>query len=639
MGHREAARHACTFRRRGHFRHCRRFGRSRRFGRRGRFAALRHGKAARHIHAFGHRETAGLRCGRRLRFAAAVSVAAPAHAAKAAHTAAHAAAHGTHIGKIQRVGAHLFAAAGQLIAHTLRTQFSVLLHGFNSQIKFLQRAESRGILRHVRREHRRHARDLIFKPAAGEILVNELLIHFMIGRDAFFAVKDPAHHRTVVARAAAHRRIDGRIDRALRAAALEGAKGQIVIPGDHGKHAVFFIQIIIVHHHAGVAVAVLQEVMHNEIADHRILIHSRQISRAELFQRFDQPRLIVLRHVCLGAGEDGVIAGRIIIHILQLGAAAAHAKAAEHAHIRHFHAFGPFKAARGHLAHIGHFAHIGHLAHVRHAAHIGHLTHVGHAAAKHLREVKAAEGLTLPIGSLSGVFLRSVFLFFFRLGHEIFHAEVASVAAAAAEVHGIGLIQFAVIAAVIAAQEALLHTLNGQIRAEGFAVHTDLHKAAQGRSHAHLAHQRVGQIILHVGVVVNEVIEAQLIQPVIGFARLIVVKLNFEAVAVVAVGRNGRKRGVSLAADGDVFVAFSVDHHRAGSIFLILAGFKEALPVVHHNIDGMHIALIKKPVFITDSVIRFDPSRARRSHISARRRQRQRQYQTADTLNVLMPQH
>ena len=61
-----------------------------------------------------------------------------------------------------------------------------------------------------------------------------------------------------------------------------------------------------------------------------------------------------------------------------------------------------------------------------------------------------------------------------------------------------------------------------------------------------MAHHLIGQIILHIGVVLNDIIQTELIQSVIGVGTVKAVEFNFEAVAVIAVGLHLSQGGVAL---------------------------------------------------------------------------------------------
>ncbi len=148
--------------------------------------------------------------------------------------------------------------------------------------------------------------------------------------------------------------------------------------------------------------------------------------------------------------------------------------------------------------------------------------------------------------------LRELFKLLSELFAEGIHVEIASVSSTAAEGKAVGLVQLAVVVSVVALEEAVLYCFYRQIKSPRFAVYVDLRKAAQRRGDAHLVHERVGEIVLHEGLILNEVVQAELIQSVIRSAGLILVKLDLEAVAVISVGCDGRKRGVSLGTQSDV---------------------------------------------------------------------------------------
>lgn len=78
------------------------------------------------------------------------------------------------------------------------------------------------------------------------------MVQFGVG----FIRQNPAPHGAVFAGAAGYRGVDWRVDRAHRVRGAERAKAEVVIPRDHGKLAVFFVKVIVVDHHAGIAVVV-----------------------------------------------------------------------------------------------------------------------------------------------------------------------------------------------------------------------------------------------------------------------------------------------------------------------------------------------------------------------------------------------
>ena len=87
----------------------------------------------------------------------------------------------------------------------------------------------------------------------------------------------------------------------------------------------------------------------------------------------------------------------------------------------------------------------------------------------------------------------------------------------------------------------------------------------------------------------------------IGFPAVVVVKLDFEAVALAAKLPDRGKGRISLRAGGNIFIRFAIDDHCAGLIFLVLAAFNERVPVVHHDIDRVYPRRVKKPRLITES--------------------------------------
>ena len=76
------------------------------------------------------------------------------------------------------------------------------------------------------------------------------------------------------------------------------------------------------------------------------------------------------------------------------------------------------------------------------------------------------------------------------------------------------------------------------------------------------------------------------------------IKFQLEAVPAAPQGGNHAQGGVSLGPDPHVLIGLPVDDRRAGGVFLILAGFDEAVPVVHDNIQGVYPGGIEQPGLI-----------------------------------------
>ena len=215
-------------------------------------------------------------------------------------------------------------------------------------------------------------------------------------------------------------------------------------------------------HGAGVAVKIQDEIVRHEIADHHVHIHGGGgIFAAEGLQGGDEAGFVSLRAGGLGVVKNVGVAVGVVVDVLQehVGAAAAAGKIA--------------------AAHVGRAA----------GEAVGHLP-VGEAGG----------------GVRSGVFRcvrRCVFRCVLR---RIRHGEVLAVAAAAAHFGAVGLIQLAVVAAVAALQEGLLHSFHRQIKPPVLAVHGEVGVAAQGGGHTHLLHHLIAKVVLHIGVVLNDIV-------------------------------------------------------------------------------------------------------------------------------------
>ena len=105
--------------------------------------------------------------------------------------------------------------------------------------------------------------------------------------------------------------------------------------------------------------------------------------------------------------------------------------------------------------------------------------------------------------------------------------------------------------------------------------------------HAEITHHLIGEVVLHIGIVLNDVVETELIQAVVADRTVIVVKLNFKAVSVVSIAGHLGQRGIALGPDGYVVIALVVDDHRAQFVLLVGTALQEPLPIIHNDVDGV----------------------------------------------------
>ena len=168
---------------------------------------------------------------------------------------------------------------------------------------------------------------------------------------------------------------------------------------------------------------------------------------------------------------------------------------------------------------------------------------------------------------------------------------------AAAERQAVRLVQFA-LGHAVAFEEPFFDALHRQIQAPRLAVDAQLHEAAQRRWHAHAVHQCIRQIILHHRSVLNQVVQAQLVKAMVRHALHIVVKLHLEGIARRTQRRHGRQGSIAFGADGDASVLLAVDGDAAFHVGFGCRRINQLIPIVHCDVDGMHIALVKQQVFI-----------------------------------------
>ena len=594
-----------------------------------------------------------------------------------------AAAHGAHVGEIQISGLYSTFVSCQLAADCLSAQGDKFAKGLDACVELLCRAEFGGVLLHVRANHFSRLRDQSFQFAVCEPALDEFREQLVILLGIAFVGEDPADHGPVV-QVAVDRFVDEGVDRGGGVAGLEGAEGQVVVPGDHAELAVLLVQIVVVDHAAGIAVAVDDEIVDHEVAKDLVHIQDRfqVFIGAELLQGGNQPLLIGGGDLGLGVVEDVGVAVRIIVDILQLHVVAAHAAGAAPVVLSAGEARLPAGEAlpgslppAGEAALLAAFAGLAGELTAGEAALLaafaglaGELT-AGEAAllaafAGLAGELTAGEaallaafaagiafltaaGAAFPLGrglaagssAFCGLGLRVGLSFGVAAEAEVeiqvVKIEILAVAAAAAEAHAVRLVELAGVGAVVPGQEAVLHALHGQIEAPVLAIHRQIRIGAEGSVGPEVRHQPITQVILHHGVVLDQVVQAELIKTVQGFAGLVVVEFQLEAVALTAHGLHGGQGGVALSADGDVRVLSPVHHHSAGCVLLVLAVLYEAVPIVHHDVDPVDIARIEQRALIFYRLCRDSEAQRAAKHEEDRQHQGQGDSGKTDLVNML----
>ena len=304
--------------------------------------------------------------------------------------------------------------------------------------------------------------------------------------------------------------VDGRVDHAGRVAAVHAAEGQVIVPGDQVQRALRLIEVVVVRHGAAEAVLVDREDVHGHVQKQVVDIHDllEVLARGDALERGHHPLMILLARVGDFAFPDGRVAVQIVVRIVQVGPAGAHAREA---------------APPGREIRLARLA-----VPVRGLAKIGRAvrridTRVRHAFAAKIAPIRQVIGVET-------VHIRQI----------IRRKATVSARLAAAHVHALGLVELAVIHAVIAQQEALLHRLERQVQAPVLAVDRDAGVIVQGRVRAQEGEHVVDQRFLHAGRVGVVVVQDQLVQAIAGLAVHIMVELQLETVAVgIRVAGNG----------------------------------------------------------------------------------------------------
>ena len=174
----------------------------------------------------------------------------------------------------------------------------------------------------------------------------------------------------------------------------------------------------------------------------------------------------------------------------------------------------------------------------------------------------------------------------------VFHFEILAVSSATAHVHAVGLVKLSD-TFVVAERKRILNRFHRQIKPPILTVHGDVNKAAKGGGNTELVHHCVDEKVLHIGVVLNDIVEHQLVKPVVGGVFVVVVELNLEAVTLTLHRPDTRKRGVALGTYRHVSVRLTVNDHGTGRIFLVLAGLDKAVPIVHNDVKGVNTGVVE----------------------------------------------
>ena len=97
----------------------------------------------------------------------------------------------------------------------------------------------------------------------------------------------------------------------------------------------------------------------------------------------------------------------------------------------------------------------------------------------------------------------------------------------------------------------------------------------------------------------NQIVQTELIQSIIGLSRLIMVKFQLQTVSLTAHHTHIGKRRISLAADSDVVQPFAVNDDGTAEIVFTLTIVEKFLPGIHQNIQIMYAGHVKQPLFIS----------------------------------------
>ena len=483
----------------------------------------------------------------------------------------------------------------QLPGHALRPEQAELPEGVHAGLKLLVGAELGGVLLHIGSDEGLHLVQHLSKVSTIEVLCKKLREILVVKLCVGLVGEDPGQHGPGLHRPAGDRVVDGVVHQGGGIILiLEAAEGQVVVPGDHGQPTVLLVEVVVVDHGAGIAVEVADKVVDHEVADHLIHVHHllNILPRVEPLQGGDEAVPVLVGDVGLGVVEDVLVAVVVVVGVDERDVVAAHGE----------------------------------------AAHAASSAPAGKVLCEVLRrlpipgQLQILRGREVPAGGV----LRRL---------PVVHVKTAAIAPAAAHIYAVWLVELAVIAAVIPLQEGLLHPLHRQVQTPVLTVDGDVDIAAQGRGHAEPPHHLVGEVVLQIGVVLDDVVQAQLVQTMVGQAAVVVVKLDLEAVAVVAVVFHLGQGGVALGPDGHVGVGLPVDDHGAVGVLLAGAGLQESVPVVHNDVKGMDRSGVEEPVLVSHGRGGGLDAQTLPVHEDHRQEHRQGHGPAADPVDILVGGH
>ena len=126
------------------------------------------------------------------------------------------------------------------------------------------------------------------------------------------------------------------------------------------------------------------------------------------------------------------------------------------------------------------------------------------------------------------------------------------------------------LAAEVPVKEAVAQILHRQVQSPILAVDRQPHLARQRGRHPKAPEERIAEGILHIRGVAEQIVQAQLVQAVIGLPLFELTEVQPEAVALAArIIRDIIEAGIPLRGEGDVFNALAVDADRC--VYLVLS--------------------------------------------------------------------
>ena len=199
----------------------------------------------------------------------------------------------------------------------------------------------------------------------------------------------------------------------------------------------------------------------------------------------------------------------------------------------------------------------------------------------------------------------------------------------------IRLVQLSVISSIIALHKGFLRFFHCQEQSPGLAVDRYPGITAERRGHSHILHHVIGNPGFHIAVVLKRRIQGKFIQTIITSVG-IMVKLHLQTVAVQTILFGQPPGIIALYPQPHVGKTLAVNDNGTGLIFFLCSRIQKSLPVLQHQIHGMHPGRIKQPRFISRRHIGGGQSQLRAVHKQKGHGNCRRHDQNTDLIDIFV---